>query len=91
MISSFFKTPRPRRFNFQARYYDENKEEMQERYARIKAEVEGEKEGGSLRRVDFRSQWVKQKKTTNFEKKSNIRLLFIFILLCAICYYILYL
>jgi len=90
MITSFFKTKKAKRFEFQARYYDENKEEMQERYARIKSEIEGSKSGGTSYRTDFKTQWNKQKKTSTFEKKSNFRLLIIFALLCGLCYILLY-
>lgn len=92
MISSFFKSRKPKSFNFQARYYDADKEEFKERYNRIKAEMEGgARSTSSMRSGDFKSQWVGNKKTSHFEKKSNFRLLIIVVLLCALCYYILFL
>jgi hypothetical protein len=90
MISSFFKSRKPKRFDFKARYYDENKEEMEERYARIKSELEGSENIGAYRRTDFRSQWTKRKKTSTFERKSNLRLVLIFAILCALSYILLY-
>lgn len=90
MISSFFKTRKAKQFNFQARYYDETKEDLKERYERIKSEMEGSGTMSNPRQIDFKSQWKARKKTSNFEAKSNFRLLFIFAILCAICYYILF-
>lgn len=90
MISSFFKTKKPKRFDFKARYYDEDKEEMEERYARIRSEVKGSEAAGGYRRADFKSQWAKGKKTTTFERKSNLRLILIFVILCALSYILLY-
>lgn len=43
---SFFKTPKHRVFNYQPLYYDERKEELEERIARAEAEAEGEKQAG---------------------------------------------
>jgi hypothetical protein len=91
MISSFFKTRKAKQFNFQARYYDENKEELRERYERIKQEMGGQEFSSAGRHVDFKSQWQARKKTSHFESKSNVRLLIIFGVLCALCYYILFL
>ena len=90
MISSFFKTRKAKRFDFKARYYDEEKEEMEERYARIRSELKGSDAGGGFRRADFKSQWNKRKKTSTFEKKSNLRLVLIFAILCALSYILLY-
>jgi len=42
-LSLFTKVPEHQRFNYVPRYYDPKKEEMQERVARIKREVELEK------------------------------------------------
>lgn len=90
MISSFFKSRKPKRFDFKSRYYDENKEEMEDRYARIKSELNGSDLSGGYRRTDYRSQWNKRKKTSSFERKSNFRLILIFAILCALSYILLY-
>ena len=90
MISSFFKTRKPKQFNFSARYYDEGKEELKERYQRIKGEMEGKSHYSGSGKVDFKSQWIQRKKTSHFESKSNLRLLLIFVLLCAISYFLLF-
>ena len=90
MISSFFKTRKPKSFDFKARYYNEDKEEMEARYSRIRSEIEGKSVEGGYRPADFKSQWTKRKKTTSFEKKSNMRLVLIFAILCALSYFLLY-
>lgn len=47
MRITFFKTNRPKQFNFIPRYYDEQKEEAESRRNRIKSElgIEGEDKG----------------------------------------------
>lgn len=80
-----------KQFNFSPRYYNESKEEMEERYRRIKAELEGE---STLRTgshgISLKDKWLRNKNTSNFEKKSSVRLVFIVLLLLALCYFILY-
>ncbi len=51
-LSVFTKTPTHQRFNYTPRYYDPKKEEMQEREARIRRELQLEKEEGP---GDYRS------------------------------------
>jgi len=92
MISLFgTKGRRNKQFNFTPRYYDEDKAEMQERYKRIQAELEGKPSFQSSGRGNLKERWMRNKKTSNFEKKSNVRLVFIACLLAAICYWMLYL
>lgn len=42
MFISFFKAPKPKRFNMPVRYYDPEKEEFEQRVHRAKLEAEGE-------------------------------------------------
>ncbi len=51
-LSLFTKTPTHQRFNYSPRYYDPKKEEMMEREARIKRELQLEQESGP---GDYRS------------------------------------
>lgn len=90
MISSFFKSPKSKSFKFTPRYYDADKEAFEERKAMIAAELKEGSEIRSIRGTSLREKWEANKKTSNFSRKSNIRLVVIFTLLCAICYYILY-
>jgi hypothetical protein len=90
MISSFFKSPRSKRFNFTPRYYDEDKEALQKRYAQIEAEVNGKSTLSSGMGPGLRQRWEANKNTSSFSKKSNIRLVFIAALLFGLCYVILY-
>lgn len=90
----FFSLNRSRKikpFTFSSRYYDEDKEKIENRRAQIEAEVNGT---ASIRSVGsayrLRDRWQKNKNTTNFEKKSNVRLVFIIALLFALCYWLLY-
>lgn len=91
MISSFFKTSRNKRFNFTPRYYDETKEALKERYAQMEAEVSGKSTLGSGGfNHNLKDRWRANKKTSNFSKKSNFRLVIIASLLFIIAYYLLY-
>ena len=77
-------------FSFTPRYYDQDKEEMQQRYQRIEAELTGNRSLNGGLNYSLRDKWQRNKKTSNFEKKSNTRLVFIVIILFALCYWMLY-
>ena len=77
-------------FSFRPRYYDEEKEERQERYNRIEAEINGKRSFTSGGNFNLRDKWQRNKKTSNFDKKSNVRLVFIAIILFALCYWMFY-
>jgi len=47
-IPSFFRTPKPKPFNYIPRYYDEQKEDLEERIRNIEIEM-GVKEGEAYR------------------------------------------
>lgn len=90
--NTFKNSSRIRQFNFTPRYYNQEKEELKERYARIEAELN--KESSLHHRASLsglKDRWKRNKRTSNFEKKSNVRLVFIATLLFALCYWILYL
>lgn len=90
MISSFFKTPRSKRFNFTPRYYDADKEAFKERYAQIEAELNGKPSLSSGLGRSLRERWEANKNTSSYGKKSNVRLVFIIALLSGLCYFLLY-
>ncbi len=92
MIAPMFKTRRNKQFTFTPRHYDEDKEEFENRYAQIEAEVTGTstRDGGTYR-PNLKAKWKSNKKTSNHSQKSNIRLVIIATVLFAACYYILFL
>ncbi len=94
-LPSFFKSRQPKQFEFTPRYYNESKEAMQERRARIKAELERER-GASISnyssdhlRGSLKQQWQSNKNTSSFSKKSNSRILLILVLLFGLAYMVL--
>jgi hypothetical protein len=94
-LPSLFKSKSPKQFEFTPRYYNEAKEAMQERRARIKAELDREKgenldnyTSGHLR-GSLKKQWQSNKNTSSFSKKSNSRILFILMLLIGLAYMVL--
>ena len=78
-LPSFFKTAKHRRFDFKTRYYDEQKENLDER-------VKNAKKGRS--NIRFNNQWGPAKRVS--ANKTAKRMVFIiFIALCALSYLIL--
>ncbi len=95
---AFFKLPKVKPFRFTARYYDERKEEMEQRVARVKKEIgvtENSEEAKVIEKVysvnikgEMRNRLKKGKRSE--ASKSNIRLIFIIIILLGIAYFIIY-
>jgi len=88
-IPSFFRTQKPKPFNYVPRYYDEQKEQLDERIQDIEREM-GVKDGKAYRPTIRKGQMgnyfrMKQRKT---QQQSNIRLIIIIIILCLISYYL---
>ena len=81
-IPSFIRLPKNKRFNFEPRYYDPIKEEIEERTSRIKNEME-EEEGYSHR--GSISSAFRRKQRQN--KQSNVmQFVFVFILVGVLFY-----
>lgn len=90
-ITSFTKTRKIKPFSFTPRYYNQEKEEFKNRYAAIEAKINGSSSNdGSPSFTGFKDKWKQKKNTSNFEKKSNIRLAVIITILFGLCYWILF-
>lgn len=90
MKITFFKTGRPKQFNFIPRYYDEQKEEAENRRRRIATELGIEdKEGGY--KTTLRKGVIADKITMSRKAKrySAIRLLVIIAILSMLMLYLL--
>jgi hypothetical protein len=72
MISNFFKTRKPKRFDFKARYYDAEKEEFEKRVEMSRWEAENPEHPV----VNFRKQW-EEKGRHRANQGSNKRILII--------------
>lgn len=86
----FFKTPKHKKFNYQPRYWDPEKEEFEKRVAAAKKEAEAETEKDysetALReRIDFRA----QQKAKRPDFMTNFRVLAIAVILAAVLYFLL--
>ena len=68
---SFFKTGSNRRFNFPARYYDERKEEMQERYTKIRADVEKEQKLSPEQRNEIKQMMADNWRNNSYRVQSR--------------------
>jgi len=92
-LPSFFKSKAAKQFEFTPRYYNEAKEAMEDRKARIKSELN--REGNTANyssdhlRGSLKQQWKSNKNTSNFSKKSNTRILIILVALISLAYVVL--
>ena len=90
-LPSFFNPGKPRRFHFTPRYYDPEKEDLQQRIAMIEQELgvrKGEAYVPKIRRGQMASYF--KRKSRRRETVSNIRLLIILALLTLLAYILLY-
>ena len=92
---SFFKTPRHRKFDFPTRYYDADKEELEERIKQAQAEVDAERgveneEGVYVSRIKGQIRKQSHRRSRRMQKQSNLRLLIIIAALVALAYYLFY-
>jgi cytochrome c-type biogenesis protein CcmH/NrfG len=90
---TFFKTPKPKRFDYTPQYYDARKEALKQREQRIKQEMGEADEDAprvSLIKGQMRRQY-EQKISGRANRGSALRLFVIFIILCLLAYYLLYL
>jgi NH3-dependent NAD+ synthetase len=84
-MKSFFKQPQPKKFQFKTRFYDENKERLQQQIARTKAEMKAEEEGKT---IQFKDRWLQNSKARE-RKKSNYIIALIVSILALIFYFLL--
>ncbi len=97
MGMKFLHLPRAKQFNITTRFYDPQKEAMKEREARIKLELEQENgEGtpfsyGAGIKGQFRNSGIhfNSKTIQEARRKSNMRLLYIVIILSVLFYILL--
>lgn len=98
---TFIKLPSNKRFNFKARYYDAQKDELDQRVAAIKAEIAREENlkngktaddyNAELTRFKMSQEWKTGTSRKTQFNKSNMRVAFIAGILFLVAYYYLYL
>lgn len=93
MIGSFFHLPKHRRFSMPFRYYNPEKEEMQEREDRIKKElgIHEKKETGENYRPNIKGQFRRSmnhssKSASDSRRRSNTRLLLLIVIISIAAY-----
>ncbi len=90
-LFKFGRTNGPKRFEFQTRYYDEQKERMKERYDRLKLEVSEEELTRTQTRDRMRAAIDQKWKRGQYQKASalqRIRVLIIVLILGLGSYYL---
>ncbi|UCG26932.1 MAG: hypothetical protein JSV24_08105 [Bacteroidales bacterium] len=88
-IPRFFSTPKPKQFNYIPRYYDEQKEALEERIREIEMEMgvnKGEAYRPRIRRGQMSNYFRRKQKRV--QKQSNIRLVIIILFLLLISYFL---
>ncbi|HAN19934.1 MAG: hypothetical protein A2X13_11055 [Bacteroidetes bacterium GWC2_33_15] len=90
MALKFFHTPKSKQFNYKPRYYDERKEELENRINQIKKEMGKEDLSDSEKPYtsNIKGQIRRSGKRTKVSKdKSNLRLILIIVILFALIYF----
>ena len=93
MAIKFLHTPKNKQFKFTPRYYDEQKEELENRIQKIKREmgVENLEDSDKPYVPNIKGQMRGYfKKNIEQKRKSTMRLIIILIVLFAIVYFLLY-
>ena len=86
----FGKRPQPRKFDFIPRYYDPEKEELENRLSHYKDDMSDEERAKHRIRSGLRNKYYGDSKYKSSQvKKSNLRLIYIIIILVFITYMIL--
>ncbi len=90
MFRFLVKLPRHKNFNYTPVYYDEAKEELNERIARAEAEAKGEKYTGTLKAGSLRSSWERGRgRIRQSNRTSYVRFVSILFVLFLLTYLIL--
>lgn len=88
-LPSLFKTPRPKAFNYVPVYYNQEKEEFEERIKKAEQEAKAKMDKleykPSIKRGDMRGYF---KSATQQKRSSNIRLIVILMALLIAAYFI---
>jgi hypothetical protein len=90
---SLFRTPKPKQFQYTPIFYNAQKEALKEREKQIRQEMgitEGDIPRVSMIKGQIRRQYESKIKGSG-SRKSNMRLVLIFVALSIIAYYLLYL
>ncbi len=88
-LPSFFRIGEPKRFNYQPRYYDEQKEDLQQRIRQIEQEMgvdHGEAYVPRIRKGQMGDLFRRRRK--KLQKQSNIRLFVIILILLFISWWL---
>jgi len=90
-VPRLFKLSKPKQFNYRPLYYNQDKEELEERIRNIEAEVRAEQQGGEYS-PRIRKGYMREKFTrgTKAKKDSNRRLLIIMVILAVLAYVLFY-
>ncbi len=89
---NLFRTPKPKQFKYRPIFYDPAKEELKKREQQIKQELGLADENTpriSLIKGQMRGYYNRKVRTAR-DGKTNLRLVVIIIILCAIAYYLFY-
>lgn len=90
-VGRFFYIPRNKKFNFQPRYYDQRKEEMEKRVKKIKQELGySDKDDPYVPGIRGQMRAGYFQKAQKIKRRSNMRMLIILVVLFIILYFLLF-
>jgi len=89
---SIFKTPKAHRFTFKTRYYDEQKEKMEERINRIQSENKNETNETARIKSNIHDVFQYRRKVSDrkSQRQSNIRMVVILMILLFLAWWVLH-
>jgi hypothetical protein len=97
MLGKFFHVPKPKGFNITTRYYDPEKEELEERVKAIKEEmgIVEEKSINANYRPNLKGKFrasmdQKSRSVSQARSKSNTRLIILILIFVTIAYFLFY-
>ena len=88
MELNFFKSPKHKRFTYNPLYYNQQKEELQERVRRIEREQKGIKDGNFTPGIIKGSFQHSRSLRSKSHKNSSVRVIIIALILLAVVYFI---
>ena len=91
-LPSLFRSASPKQFSFHTRYYNAEKEELENRMKVLKSEIEAEKKqkAGSNIKGQFQRPLTGIRATQQANRHANIRLIVIAVALFWVAYYLLF-
>lgn len=84
----FFRTPKPRRFKYPPRYYDEEKERLERRKKELG--IGNQSDTGGSQRADLSGEWQRLRRRDSTRRKSTQISVLVYLIIAAILLYFIF-